>query len=158
MENRLILEEIKRFRLLTNYNSNFTLTENESKVEMNNVEMNEAELGEQTTKQFLSLFRGTLSKADDVAFSNSGKNYADWIKTNVHHVLLHLARQGQIMRAGVKICLLVGDHQIAQELRAKLVMAQIHVVRVQHLLIANNRVFVHEFLNQIFQMRLLVKS
>ena len=81
MENRLILEEIKRFRLLTNYNSNFTLTENESKVEMNNVEMNEAELGEQTAKQFLSLFRGTLSKADDVAFSNSGKNYADWIKT-----------------------------------------------------------------------------
>ena len=62
------------------------------------------------------------------------------------------------MHAGVKICLLVGDLLIAPELRAKLVMVQIHAVRVQRLWIANNHVFVHEFLNQIFQMRLLVKS
>ena len=62
------------------------------------------------------------------------------------------------MHAGVKICLLAEDHRTVQELRAKLVMDQILAVRVQHLWIANNHVFVHEFLNQIFQMRLLVKS
>jgi hypothetical protein len=62
------------------------------------------------------------------------------------------------MHAGVKIYLPAAVHLIALELRAKLVMDQILAVRVQHLWIANNHVFVHEFLNQIFQMRLLVKS
>jgi hypothetical protein len=62
------------------------------------------------------------------------------------------------MHAGVKICLLVAVLRIALELRAKLVMDQIHEAHVQHLLIASNHVFVHEFSNQIFQKRLLVKS
>jgi hypothetical protein len=62
------------------------------------------------------------------------------------------------MHAGVKIYLPAAVHQIALELRAKLVMDQIHEVHVQHLLIASNHDFAHEFLNQIFQKRLLVKS
>jgi len=76
MEKKLISEEIARFKLLSNYNSNLTLTENESKLEINEF----AELGEQTKKQFLKIFNVGLNKADDVAFSNSGKNYADFIK------------------------------------------------------------------------------
>jgi hypothetical protein len=62
------------------------------------------------------------------------------------------------MYAGVKIYLPAAVHQIALELHDKLVMGQIHEARVQHPLIASNHDFVHEFLNQIFQMRLLVKS
>jgi hypothetical protein len=62
------------------------------------------------------------------------------------------------MHAGAKIYLPAEVHLIALELRAKPVMDQIHEARVQHLLIANNHDFAHEFSNQIFQKRLLVKS
>jgi hypothetical protein len=62
------------------------------------------------------------------------------------------------MHAGVKIYLPVVVHLIAPVHRDKRVMDQIHEARVQHLLIANNHDFAHEFSNQIFQKRLLVKS
>jgi hypothetical protein len=52
MKNNLINEEIKRSKLLMGYKTHMTLTENEMKVEVNEV----AELAEQTTKQFLNLF------------------------------------------------------------------------------------------------------
>jgi hypothetical protein len=62
------------------------------------------------------------------------------------------------MHAGVKIYPPAVAHLIALVHRDKRVMDQIHEARVQHLLIANNHDFVHVFLNQIFQKRLLVKS
>jgi hypothetical protein len=76
MKNNLINEEIKRSKLLMGYKPEMTLTENEMKVEVNEV----AELAEQTTKQFLNLFGLGLSKADDVAFSNSGKRFSDFLR------------------------------------------------------------------------------
>jgi hypothetical protein len=62
------------------------------------------------------------------------------------------------MHAGVKICQPAVAHLIALELRAKLVMDQIHEGQDLHQLIANTHDFVHGFLNRTFQMRLLVKS
>ena len=76
MKNNLINEEIKRSKLLMGYKTQMTLTENEMKVEVNEV----AELAEQSTKQFLNLFGLGLSKADDVAFSNSGKRFSDFLR------------------------------------------------------------------------------
>jgi hypothetical protein len=62
------------------------------------------------------------------------------------------------MHAGVKIYLLAVVHLIALELRAKPVMDQIHEGQDLPQWIASNHDFAHEFLNQIFQKRLLVKS
>jgi hypothetical protein len=62
------------------------------------------------------------------------------------------------MHAGVKIYLPVVAHLIALVLRDKLVMDQIHEGQDLRQWIANNHDFVHVFLNQIFQKRLLVKS
>jgi hypothetical protein len=62
------------------------------------------------------------------------------------------------MHAGVKIYLPAAVHLIALEHRDKLAMDQIHAVQDLRLLIASNRDFAHEFLNQIFQKKLLVKS
>jgi hypothetical protein len=62
------------------------------------------------------------------------------------------------MPAGVKIYLPAEVHLIALELRAKLVMDLIHEGQGLRQWIANNHDFVHVFLNQIFQKKLLVKS
>jgi hypothetical protein len=65
---------------------------------------------------------------------------------------MHLAsHQVLILNADVKICLPEVVLQTVPELRAKLAMVLILVVRVLHQWIAINLVCVHVFLNLIFQ-------
>jgi hypothetical protein len=66
MKTNIINEEIKRAKLLMGYKPDLTLTENESKIEVNE----KLELDEQSGKEFVKLFFG---KVDDVAASNAGK-------------------------------------------------------------------------------------
>jgi hypothetical protein len=74
-----------------------------------------------------------------------------WKKeTNVHHLLLRASHQDQILNADVKICLPEVVLRAVPELRAKHVMALIHVVHDLHQWIAINLVCVHVFLNLIF--------
>jgi hypothetical protein len=73
MNNNLINEDIRRSLLLMGYNPKMTLTENENKIPMDE----DAELGEQTAKQFLSMFVG---KVDDVALAQSKTNFSKYLK------------------------------------------------------------------------------
>jgi len=74
MNNNLINEEIRRSLLLMGYNPKMTLTENEIKIPMDE----DAELGEQTAKQFLSMFVG---KVDDAALTASKGSMSKALKT-----------------------------------------------------------------------------
>jgi hypothetical protein len=69
MNNNLINEEVRRSLLLMGYNPKMTLTENENKIPMDE----DAELGEQTAKQFLSALVG---KVDDAAVAKSNMSKA----------------------------------------------------------------------------------
>lgn len=97
MKKDLLIEEIKRFRLLSTYNSDMTLTENSSRIEMNEV----------SGKQLLQLFGFTddaAAKAAKVALNqeyNAAKNLLDDVfKHNKTIELQNLTRsEEQLLQA-----------------------------------------------------------